>query len=492
MGRGRWCPRRSAPTVPRSDPAPQPGTMPAPGHPRYSAPDPEAPIRARTALLPLTLVVACARTEAPPDPSPAAPDGPCRGPGCFADRPPPPAGPPLVLFVVLDTVRASSTSLCGAERPTTPFLEELAAAGASTSCEGRTPSSWTVPSHASFFTGKQVHEHGVFRDGESVRPLTADQVTLAERFQQRGYRTVCISANSLVSETVGLTQGCDVVRPGQRNLSGDEVLSFLDAAVTEAGDQPLFVFLNLYQAHDPWQPVPGDVGWVPARDLPDNDFGTRWAYVRGELGAWEARRYLQHTRDLYDYGVFLADRTLGGAFGLLQARGALDRGARLVVTSDHGEFLGEHRLLNHGKTLYEPVTRVPVVSWQWPGSAPALPQAPFSATAVYDLVLDGVLRERPVVAVDMPTPYWGNHSHWTLGAERQLAWWDGAEKVLLTDADAQRYDLSRDPEEAAPSPWTGPLPDALRQVQAGLASQPQDLELDPAAHALLKALGYAD
>ena len=119
------------------------------------------------------------------------------------------------------------------------------------------------------------------RESGSVRHLVESQETLAELFRDRGYRTVCISANSFVSETVGLTQGCEVIRPGKRNLRGDEVLEFLESSLGPGA--PLFVFLNLYEAHDPWQEIPKGVGWVPERDLPENDFAQRWAFVRGEL-----------------------------------------------------------------------------------------------------------------------------------------------------------------------------------------------------------------
>src|SRR5512138_3439180 len=68
---------------------------------------------------------------------------------------------PNVVFVVLDTVRADHASLCGYERPTTPNLEQLAKLGATFSCDAYAPGSWTLPSHASFFTGVDVATHRV-------------------------------------------------------------------------------------------------------------------------------------------------------------------------------------------------------------------------------------------------------------------------------------------------------------------------------------------
>src|SRR5438093_3811689 len=67
---------------------------------------------------------------------------------------------PTIVFVVLDTVRADHTSLCGYGRPTTPTLQRLAKQGASYTCDAYAPGDWTLPTHASFFTGVDVVEHG--------------------------------------------------------------------------------------------------------------------------------------------------------------------------------------------------------------------------------------------------------------------------------------------------------------------------------------------
>ena len=64
-----------------------------------------------------------------------------------------------IVLIIMDTVRADHTSLCGYSRPTTPNLERFAKEGAVFTCEARAPGSWTLPSHASFFTGKQALDH---------------------------------------------------------------------------------------------------------------------------------------------------------------------------------------------------------------------------------------------------------------------------------------------------------------------------------------------
>ena len=105
---------------------------------------------------------------------------------------------PVVIFVVMDTLRADRTSLCGYRHPTTPVLEELVDDGASYACSSHSPSTWTLPSHSSFFTGVALDGHQAGDGGGSeamkwgtVTPLGPELPTLAEEMSARGYRPCC-------------------------------------------------------------------------------------------------------------------------------------------------------------------------------------------------------------------------------------------------------------------------------------------------------------
>ena len=421
---------------------------------------------------------------------------PCQGPACLVGTVSDGSPPDLVVFAVLDTVRSSRTSLCGHDRPTTPFLQSLVDAGASHSCRAETPSSWTIPSHASFFTGVNVPTHGTHRVGETVRPLDAQWETLAEKYQARGYDTLCISANSFVSDVTGLTQGCDFVRPGRRNLTGTEVVQILQEQIAgrTPGERGLFVFLNFYEAHDPWQPVPKGVEWVKARQLPQDDASKRWAFVRGEMKEAEAARYLAHVTDLYDHGIFLADQYLGESFEVLRLAGLMEDGTRWVITSDHGELLGEHGLLNHGKTLFEQVTRVPVVAFSWPRVPVDFGTRPFSATSVFHLALDGNLGVVPVVAVDLPSPHWSENTQARWGGGSYVAAWEGARKLVWKDGQVTETRLDADPREENWIPAIAGIPDSLSsavEIVLGRVGD-SDAQIDPQMLEMLQALGYAN
>ena len=151
-----------------------------------------------------------------------------------AGTPDVPKRPPHVVLVVLDMLRADRLSLCGATRPTTPNLSRLRdEGGAATSCRAYAPGTWTLPSHASFFTGEEVPVHGadslldptdkesVSLWGDHVRPLGQGLPTLAERLGTAGYRTVLVSGNPIVSKwaATGLTRGFDTVPDFKGKLS---------------------------------------------------------------------------------------------------------------------------------------------------------------------------------------------------------------------------------------------------------------------------------
>src|SRR5262249_48372560 len=120
-----------------------------------------------------------------------------------AGRPVPPAGSPNVLVIVLDTVRADHLSLYGYERPTSPTLERLAQRGICFQ-EARATAPWTLPSHASLFTGRWPHELAV----QWATPLGGTFPTLAGYLGQHGYATAGFVANTLYcSYDTGLDRG---------------------------------------------------------------------------------------------------------------------------------------------------------------------------------------------------------------------------------------------------------------------------------------------
>lgn len=303
-----------------------------------------------------------------------------------------------VLFITLDTVRATSLSLYSYRRETTPNLVRYAARGVVFDRAFAT-APWTLPSHGSLFTGRWPHE--LSTDYET--PLDDRHPTLAEHFSGLGYATAGFVANlGYCSRGTGLARGFahyeDYPRSlGQvvsnstllrtvadnftirRLIENDEHLNRITARdindrflgwLRTKPDAPFFAFLNYFDAHEPYlPPAPFDrtfgAGRQNGRHSPLHHAQWNPAAPSKELPADE----LQEEIDAYDGALAYLDQQLGALLDDLAVRGILDR-TLVVITSDHGEEFAEHRVLEHGYSMYRPALHVPLLLIL-PNSVPA-------------------------------------------------------------------------------------------------------------------------
>jgi arylsulfatase A-like enzyme len=284
--------------------------------------------------------------------------------GVWARAPRPGAGQhPDVLIVVLDTVRADRLSVDGYARPTSPELEALAREAV------RFPrfystSSWTLPGHASLFTGLLPMQHGATQ--EHLR-LERRFATLAEVLRDAGYRTWGASANPVVGPVSGLDQGFErfeeVWRPAPAAAQGHPVNEAFDAFLARVGsERPYFAFVNYMEAHRPYRPPPELLrrfARQPASALRAQRVGERpwYAYY---LEAPPPAADVALLSDLYDASLAAVSARVGELIGALRRAGRLER-TLVIVTSDHGENLGEHGHFDHVFSLYETTLRVPLL-----------------------------------------------------------------------------------------------------------------------------------
>jgi arylsulfatase A-like enzyme len=311
--------------------------------------------------------------------------------------PPARAGAPNVLLIILDTVRSASLSLHGYERRTSPSLEALGTHGVVFDWAFAT-APWTLPSHASVFTGLWTHEHGATWH----TPLGDSPRTLAEALAERGYRTGGFVANLTFTTTAyGLNRGFAryedygwtagelamnsplastiVNRPELRRLVGhydglsrpsaqavsQRMLDWLD----EDRSRPYFAFINYFEAHDPYLPKPPfDTLFGPV-EVRRNERIRLWKRGGGILNKNRLPPdVVEGMLAAYDGAVAEVDFEVGRLLDSLRARGALEN-TLVIVTSDHGELFGEHGLFEHAKAPFLPVIHVPLVL-SWPGRIP--------------------------------------------------------------------------------------------------------------------------
>jgi len=286
-----------------------------------------------------------------------------------------------VVLVVADTLRADAVSAYGEVEGTTPFLDSLAASGLRYT-RVFAPSSWTIPSHASLFTGLGVDRHRVGVRGQLSLP--EELVTLAERFRDAGYETAAFSENMLVSDVFQLLQGFRYKRVTRFFKQGDGVpldaLWNVDLAVhvpewleERPADRPFFLFVNLFDPHSPYT-VRDDNPWVAADASPEElrRFAEKPESRLCDAAVTPRDRDILH--GLYLGDVAETDRKLARLFDDLERLGGSTRIVS-VVTSDHGELFGDRGLLGHEFNLRQGALHVPLVV-NGVGAAPAVIDSP--------------------------------------------------------------------------------------------------------------------
>ena len=321
-----------------------------------------------------------------------------------AQLPAAPPGAPNVLVIVVDTLRADHLSSYGYPRPTSPNIDRLAQEGvlfenAFSTC------SWSFPSHVSLVTGRYQFEHGM---GNVPRiplygggPSFSGYPTLGEAFEQRGYRTAAFSANrTYFSRDLGFGRGFAHFEdyfhsPADmfvRTLYGREFSRIYLSRSDKSKPKRLLRWLGMDSMLDPDEEGSGSYGgaegvrkratvvnrellnWIDGASQPRPFFAfLNYFDVHGPYGgprSYPKPAWPQDTAvDKYDDSVRYVDDVIGSLRTEFEKRG-LAGNTLLVITSDHGEALGQHELSSHGNALYRELIDVPLIFW-YPGHIPA-------------------------------------------------------------------------------------------------------------------------
>jgi arylsulfatase A-like enzyme/4-amino-4-deoxy-L-arabinose transferase-like glycosyltransferase len=343
-----------------------------------------------------------------------------------------PARPPNILWIVWDTVRADHLSLYGYPRETTPFLSKWAR-DARVFDDALSVAGYTLPSHASMFTGLLPSEHCT----HNQHPWLDDSfTTVAELLHGAGYRTFLFSANPHVASTPGanLAQGFERDEhpwtpkwaPEARRLIEEKIppedrsseLPKRLAVTRERGHlgpwtvkaagalaktatlqwlassdsaRPYFVFINYMEAHRPTIPPRR----LRERLLPAPDVERSYRLDRSWLPMWEYTFGLRDYSDdelaliggVYDAALLEVDELLSDLIGSLDDAGLLENTV-VILTADHGEHLGEAHMLDHQYSVHQVLLRVPLVIRYPARFAPGRDSRPVSNFDLFPTVLE--------------------------------------------------------------------------------------------------------
>ena len=278
---------------------------------------------------------------------------------------------PNILLIVLDTVRADRLSSFGYDRPTSPELDAFAERAIRFNNFYST-SVWTIPSHASLFTGLFPVRHQATQER---RWLPSEFVTLAEVLQNTGYTTWAASGNPNVSERINLARGFERFIETWRRESNEEIedaaevpsghsnnVAFAQFLATSERDRPFFAFINYVDAHVPLAPPSPYLERflrIPER----LDRALRLGRLRSHehfIGAPYGAEDLELLSDLYDAEIAYLSHVVEELLEMLQEDGRYED-TLIVITSDHGEHFGEQELLGHMFGLYNTTVRIPLM-----------------------------------------------------------------------------------------------------------------------------------
>jgi arylsulfatase A-like enzyme len=432
-------------------------------------------------------------------------------------------GRPSILVISLDTTRADHMSVYGYGRDTTPNLVELARDSlVFSNCVST--STWTLPSHASLFTGLHPRTHGATLAGSRTvdvdpasappveldkvgvaHPLAAGHETLAEILSGSGYATAAIVANhSYLYRYFGLSQGFryyddspamllrrrsssirlgraisrDFLRRKYRSAEDitDEAIRWLDSV----DGQPFLLFVNFMEPHAPLVIAEDDRLHSSARGrekwrpwlLEDVEYTRR-------PGAWSSHDSRVYSA-MYDDAIRSMDAEIGRLIADLSQRGAYDD-LMVVVFGDHGELLGEHGLVGHiGRAPYEGLVKVPLLI-KYPGGAKKGDwQAPVQTLDVFPTILDAVGIEpgdgvqgqvlpdvsHEIVVEQFVHPPLAEADPEAFDRETRALYRGGYKLIATSRGELELYDLETDPTET--TDLSTDLPDVVHALRAAL------------------------
>jgi len=438
---------------------------------------------------------------------------------------------PNLLLISLDTLRADHLGCYGYERPTSPFIDQWSRSAA-VFLDHRGVAPYTLPTHATMFTGLMPKRHGA--TWSSDRLDASRTPVLAELLAGAGYVTAAFASGGFLSHDFGFSAGFDRFSMVDPILSVDDALSSasrgirrerslhnIDAAaawIEAHARERWFLFLHSFVIHEYLAPEEDLALFRVASDEVVGADPTKYLKREGWIDDPPPPETIAHLRDRYDATIHFADRMLRRLFERLDASGSLDNTV-VVITSDHGEEFFEHGNLMHSTTLYEEMLNVPLIIRLQGGQAGRVIEEPVSQADLTPTLLDllglpplestdGHSRAGMVRGASGPGPMTPLYAEVNTSQSRRSSLRVGPLKVIHGDTSSavlrpaparwQLFDLEQDPGEA--HDLTEKFPDRFQQLREDLlryesflearAQKGSRAEISPELLRRLEELGY--
>ena len=262
-----------------------------------------------------------------------------------------------VILISIDTLRADHLGIYGYQKEISPNIDSLAREGVVFK-NAFAQSSWTLPSHASMFTGRYPQQIGV----EIFSDRLPENSTITEVLRKANYKTAAFTSGTFVNSDHGFSQGFSEFAEfddwQDANYLTDKAIEWL----TINQQEKKFLFLHYFHVHDPYSPREDSVRTLDPKysgNLTSFNISQIVKLNKGETKL--SRTDLNHIKTLYDSEINELDNSLGKFFEQLKKTG-LDENTIIIIVGDHGEEFGERGIwAMHAYSLYDELIKIPMI-----------------------------------------------------------------------------------------------------------------------------------
>ena len=285
------------------------------------------------------------------------------GTACATEPPVAETGTPNILLISLDALRADHLGCYGYDRPTSPFIDQLASRGtrfshASVNTHG------TPPSHTTMLSSLYQETHRVGYGGGTPEgrndTIPAEVELVQEILQAHDWHTIGVTGGGYMSGVFGFSRGFDSFSDKARSVAQGTSLLLESIKPALEDGRPIFAMYHTYEIHSSYEPPPQyrTIYGEYHSDIPPTSESL--IPIQSTAGKILEPEDFDFLESQYDGEIRYTDDVLESFFGQLESIGFLEN-ALIIITSDHGEEFGDHGGLLHRATLYEELLDIPLI-----------------------------------------------------------------------------------------------------------------------------------